>query len=167
MGDGEGNTCEQCQGWTAQQENCTSSGTLARHRPKIVKKSENLFSLQPKNMFCVILQKYSFSRVACCLILKATWAAPWTLCLRSLALGVGRTCSVDSGTAQDEGMWGQYPAMWWRCSGLGLAQGQGLSTLLCILDGISQWKRWFNSMLQDSALNKTTLQNVDKLVFWS
>ena len=23
-----------------------------------VKKSENLFSLQPKNMFCVILQKY-------------------------------------------------------------------------------------------------------------
>ena len=40
MGDGEGSTCEQGQGWTAQQENCTTPGTLARHRPKI--KSKNL-----------------------------------------------------------------------------------------------------------------------------
>ena len=82
MGDGvwQGKTCEQGQGWTAQQENSTSSGIPARHRPKI--KSKNLkicFPFSLRTCFVSSSEVQSFSRVDCCLVLKAAWAAPWTL----------------------------------------------------------------------------------------
>ena len=96
----QGKTCEQGQGWTAQQENSTSSGIPARHRPKI--KSKNLkicFPFSLRTCFVSSSEVQSFSRVDCCLVLKAAWAALWTLfkvtgsrCWQDLLSGQG-SCS--------------------------------------------------------------------------
>lgn len=115
-----------------------------------VKKSENLLSLQPKNMFCVILQKYS-------LFPELTVAWFWKLlgqyhelCLRSLGPGVGRTCSVGRGAAQDEGMWGAVSSYVMAMPGVGFGSGLGAEHL-------TLHPRWYQSVKKMVSFNAAGL----------